>query len=159
MKTKKCSKCGEVKSLDEFYRNKENRSGRYSYCKKCQKESSKRWARDNPESIQKTNRKVRLKREYGITQAEYLRMLRVQKDGCAICGEKNHDGQELCIDHDHKTGRVRGLLCHNCNRALGLVEDDPERLKKLAAYVQNECTALRPAAKRRKEVKDGLDII
>lgn len=70
-------------------------------------------------------------RSYGISVADYDEMLESQGGGCYICGI-GPVGRALDIDHDHRTGKVRGLLCSNHNRALGLLGDDPELL--LAAH-------------------------
>lgn len=75
----------------------------------------------------------------GIAQTEYERLLAAQDGACAICrqtdikGNRNH--VRFFLDHDHKTGRRRGLLCFSCNRAIGLLGDDPDRLLRAAAYV------------------------
>lgn len=81
------------------------------------------------------------KRVYGITLEEYLDLAEKQNFVCAICGKENfpmngcHSGC-LVVDHDHKTGKVRGLLCHNCNRALGLFQDSPFLLEKASDYLK-----------------------
>lgn len=77
----------------------------------------------------------RIRRLYGITQEIYWKMVADQKGLCAVCRQSN--GKKLDIDHDHKTGKVRGLLCGNCNRALGLFKDNPEFIKN-AQYYLNE---------------------
>jgi hypothetical protein len=74
-------------------------------------------------------------RRYGITVAEYDRLFADQNGVCAICGNTNDD-IALCIDHDHKTNEVRGLLCNLCNRAIGLMKDDYKLLIKAAVYVR-----------------------
>ena len=76
----------------------------------------------------------RLRKTYGITLADYGRMLKAQKGGCAICGNKPKK-RSLDVDHSHKTGRVRGLLCHRCNRGLGYYYDRPERFRAAARYL------------------------
>ena len=81
------------------------------------------------------------KRVYGITLEEYLDLAESQHFVCKLCGKENfamgqnHSGC-LVVDHDHKTGKVRGLLCHNCNRALGLFQDDPELLLRASQYLK-----------------------
>lgn len=81
------------------------------------------------------------RRVYGITLEQYLDMAEKQNYVCALCGKSNfamgctHTGC-LVVDHDHKTGKVRGLLCHNCNRALGLLHDDPDLMHKASEYVK-----------------------
>ena len=76
-----------------------------------------------------------LRTEYGITLAQYEKLLEKQIGGCAICGRKE---KCLAVDHDHATARVRGLLCHSCNNGLGRFKDDPKRLRKAANYLESE---------------------
>lgn len=76
-----------------------------------------------------------LARKYGITAEDYNRMLAAQGCVCAICG-KPEKGKRLAVDHCHATGRVRGLLCMNCNRAIGHFQDDPDLMLRGAQYVQ-----------------------
>lgn len=71
---------------------------------------------------------------YGIDVPDYERMLAEQNGGCYICG-KQPEKKALDIDHDHKTGKVRGLLCSSHNRALGLLNDDPDLLLKSVEYL------------------------
>jgi hypothetical protein len=82
------------------------------------------------------------KRNYGITEADLEEMKKKQNYRCYICGSegfligKNGHTEKLAVDHDHATGQVRKLLCHNCNRALGLMHDDPSLLRKAANYIE-----------------------
>lgn len=78
------------------------------------------------------NRRRYLSGKYGITQADYLRLLAEQKGKCAICGRVSID---LHIDHDHESGQIRGLLCMTCNTALGGFKDNTEWLIAAARYV------------------------
>ena len=83
-----------------------------------------------------------LQRTFGITIGEYKALLELQSNACAICKKANrtdsHNGlrkKQLGVDHDHKTGSVRGLLCNDCNRAIGLLRDSAELLRKAANYL------------------------
>lgn len=71
---------------------------------------------------------------YGLSDEQYQQMLLFQDGCCAICGKKS--SQTLCIDHDHATGIVRGLLCRRCNRGLGFFNDDEALLHIAAVYLQ-----------------------
>lgn len=71
---------------------------------------------------------------YGIEAAEYASLLEKQRGVCAIC-KKTCDGGALCVDHDHVTGRIRGLLCKRCNSALGFFNDDEELLQRAIMYL------------------------
>jgi hypothetical protein len=77
-------------------------------------------------------------RAFGLTQEGYDRMLAAQGGGCAVCGgEQITKGKKwLSVDHCHETGVVRGLLCNNCNNALGHAKDDPARLRTMADYLE-----------------------
>lgn len=91
-----------------------------------------RWRKKNPDRWKRLQLKSRLKREYGISLDFYDGMYVAQGGKCAIC----HQPNELHVDHDHATGKVRGLLCGPCNRALGQFKDDPTRLRRAAEYLQ-----------------------
>lgn len=83
---------------------------------------------------------LRLQREYGITLDDYNRILAEQGGGCGICGvvaaRSKAGGTRLHVDHDHATGKARGLLCDTCNRGIGQLGDDPERLRAAARYLE-----------------------
>ncbi len=81
-----------------------------------------------------------LKNTYGITKADHDLLYEEQGGVCKICKKEGFlssakHKKKLAVDHDHETGRVRGLLCHNCNRGLGLFQDDPEILKNAIEYL------------------------
>jgi hypothetical protein len=82
-------------------------------------------------------REKHLRREYGISQASYDDLLRSQGGVCAICHQPESRPQPLSVDHDHATGRVRGLLCDNCNIAIGKMGDEPNRLRAAATYLDH----------------------
>lgn len=88
----------------------------------------------------------RLLREYGITQADYDRMLDEQGGVCLICAGTRPDGKPLYVDHCHTSGAVRGLLCTQCNTGLGMFSDDPDRLLAAAAYLLRQADVLREVA-------------
>ena len=79
-----------------------------------------------------------LRRDFGITLADYERMLEEQSGGCAICrATVSSNGSRLAVDHCHSTGTVRGVLCLSCNHGLGRFKDDPRRLRRAAEYLEN----------------------
>ena len=85
------------------------------------------------------HRSTRMMRKYGITIEVYDRMLSLQGGKCAICGRSTPtrgDGM-LQVDHDHKTGEVRGLLCSPCNTVLGYIRDNPDALRAAVAYLED----------------------
>jgi hypothetical protein len=82
--------------------------------------------------------RTRLRALYGISSEKYAQMLAAQEGGCAICGSPSRDrtGGRLVVDHDHATGRVRGLLCSCCNLGIGLLDDDTNRMLRLIGYLE-----------------------
>lgn len=80
----------------------------------------------------RTSRRKKL-RSYGMTEQTFMAMLNRQADKCAIC---RCVMDEPCVDHDHTSGQVRAILCHSCNRGIGLLADDPARLRSAADYVE-----------------------
>lgn len=105
-----------------------------------QRERGKRNYAANPQAYARRNRKARLQ-TYGLTESQYQAMLASQGGKCAICettqGRRKSTDHPLYVDHDHATGKVRGLLCQPCNSALGMFEDDVARLRKAIAYLSN----------------------
>lgn len=93
----------------------------------------KRWMDANPDKV----REGHLRRKYGMSLADYDTMLAAQGGCCALCLSDRPGGRASTfhVDHDHDTGRVRGLLCHNCNRGLGYLGDDPDLLREAADYL------------------------
>lgn len=140
--TKRCSRCSEMKPRAEFNRNKSHRDGSGSYCRRCRNEYGRWWSKTNQEKVRLKNLKWRkshpeqnrecnhaawIKSEYGITRDGYSEMLLRQGGVCAICKKAETVEWEgvtkrLSVDHSHETGKVRALLCNNCNRVIGLVE-------------------------------------
>lgn len=118
---KKCTSCEEVKWLDEFYNDSHHIDGKNSACKSC---------------INKRNGLNRRKytiSQYGITIEEYDEFFNRQQGRCALphCRKEGR----LCIDHDHETGVVRGLLCVPCNSSLGALGDTKESIKGVLSYL------------------------
>jgi len=90
---------------------------------------------------QERQRDNHLKRLYGISEEEYDNLLVSQDFRCAVCREESKTlgkNARLHVDHDHLTGRVRGLLCYACNIAIGFLEEDPERVQKIMDYLERE---------------------
>ena len=107
--------------------------------------ASRKWYRNHPQmakAARQSNphltRDAVLRRKYGISQAEYDAMLRAQGGGCAICGNASPESRHkfFCVDHDHRTGRTRRLLCDPCNIGLGKFKDSPELLRRAAIYLE-----------------------
>jgi len=134
--TKRCPACGESKDITEFQKNRTRRDGLQSHCKRCFKT---RYNNYTPER----RRADHIKQEYGISWNEYLEILIDQEYKCRICGRPItvlNGGVKIKtvghVDHDHKTGEIRGVLCHWCNAGLGYFDDDIEVLEEALVYLQ-----------------------
>lgn len=131
-----CTKCGETKSLDAFYLDKSLKNGRRPDCKTCRCAVSKAWRVANPEHDKAIHRRKGL-RKYNLTLERYNELLAAQDNKCAICGFNKQIGdRNLGVDHDHETGRVRGLLCHSCNVGIGHLGDGAEGVARALTYLQ-----------------------
>ena len=74
--------------------------------------------------------------KYGLSPEQYLELHRKQEGKCAICGKMLPDSEYLCVDHEKETGKIRGLLCKECNKGLGMFKDNPKNLQKAAEYLK-----------------------
>ena len=140
LETRVCRVCGNEKHLvDEFYLSRKNPglASSYSYeCKECTVKRTTAYNKRNSSSV----RSQYLKRNYGLTFEEFDLMLTHQDNSCAICkGTKTYGRHKrFTVDHDHSTGKIRGLLCHRCNTALGLIGDDIHTLKSMIKYLEKD---------------------
>ena len=132
---KRCCICHGWLPLSEFHKNRKTWDGKNARCKKCHSHYNRCLAPQNP-----TQRSLR--RKYGISQEQYRAIWEKQDHCCLICGNQINqmgsggDHKTLAhVDHDHQTGRIRGLLCGKCNMALGLLMDKIELLQKCIAYL------------------------
>lgn len=139
-----CRSCTKVRSQLVYNKKK----------KEAQLYAKRRWATMLPEEKAQQNARVREDRaanpgkyrkydrnrslkKYGITADDYDAMLKRQGDVCAICKKHPQGKQDLHLDHDHNTGRVRGILCRGCNTALGHFGDDVEGVLAVLSYLRN----------------------
>lgn len=157
---RRCKDCGEEKPATAFSKLK---GGLRPYCKPCAAARLRDWREKNKDHVAEYTReyhsrpeykekhrernrqryqrdpdvfrRTRLIREFGITLEQYQLMFAEQDGKCAICRKPCKSGRQLAVDHCHDTGKVRGLLCMNCNRAIGWLEDDVDRLMAAAAYI------------------------
>lgn len=96
------------------------------------------YRKKDPQKTILMDKAASLRRFYGITIEEYETMVNAQNGNCAICGRnKSEFKTSLHVDHDHKTGKIRGLLCSNCNSGIGNLRDDVSLLKKAINYLEN----------------------
>ena len=142
-----CVKCGLDRPVTEFYMRKGGVRGRESihgkldsYCKDCVRGGVREWRKKNLLRARKSAsdwaKKNTLRHRlvgYGLTKERYQEMIAEQRGGCAICLRSD---KPLQIDHDHATGKVRGLLCTGCNTALGKFKDSGDQLKRAIAYLE-----------------------
>lgn len=156
---KQCTICKILKQDTEYHKNKQKPDGLESRCKICrsninkinkEKNSKKQheyylknkdkiltrnkiWSNNNPDKV----KNQKLKYAYGITLLEFNQKLKKQNNFCKICNKSllNLDSKKIHVDHDHKTGRVRGILCHKCNSLLGLCNDNKIVLENAISYL------------------------
>lgn len=157
MKTKVCSKCKQKKRISDFPQNKKYTDGLYCWCKVCTRKYrtkyARKWRKENPDKVEaaelrrrqqpgykEKNRKHKLKYTYDLTLEEYNKMFQEQQGRCAICGKHQTElRSNLHIDHCHKTGKVRKLLCNNCNSFVGWLEKyiDNDLLENCLKYLKD----------------------
>lgn len=137
---KQCTSCKEFKPLTQFgnksWTNKDGSvtSTKRSHCRSCVNKSNLDRFHNNPktkEAHKTASYRHRIK-SYGLSIEEYENKLKDQNHKCDSCGKE----EKLVIDHDHITGKVRGLICHSCNIALGNVKDSVNILKRLIKYLR-----------------------
>ena len=132
LKKKECTKCNDLKKLKEFnFRiNKKTKTLYYqSFCKDCQ--NSYNYIKD---------KNTKLKKAYGITLEEYEELLSKQNGKCVICNIDNNGKyrsklRAFAVDHCHSTGKIRGLLCSDCNTGIGLLKDNVNFLESAIKYL------------------------
>jgi Autographiviridae endonuclease VII len=142
---KRCTKCRQVLPLDQFGPNKNTRLRVRSKCRRCESEAAMTWRDANYEKEWDT----RLRRNFGITLEQFRELLAEQNGVCAICGEpptivgyrpSRRQGRPrqpiLVVDHDHATGKIRGLLCIHCNRGIGFLKDDVATVRAALKYLE-----------------------
>jgi hypothetical protein len=126
-----CPKCNQVKQIDEFNKDIHTFTGYAVYCKECSNLIGHSRYRKHKEKYQN----YRLLKKFKITTGEYKSLFDAQNNSCAIC-QVPWDGKKFMpVDHDHKTGKIRGILCDDCNLGLGKFNDSHEMLLKAAHYL------------------------
>lgn len=146
---KKCSRCGILKDDSCFYVQKSGRhAGKLtSWCKACCSKQTSEYYKNNKKKCNQIHRKwvkenkervafIKAKSSYGITEGEYKNLKKV----CQICGCK----ENLVIDHSHRTMKIRGMLCQNCNKGLGFFKDNPILLERASDYVLGRHEEIEP---------------
>lgn len=131
---RRCRTCAEEKPLSEFHASKHFKDGLESQCKECKRATARKWREDHPDKVRTYWRRAALKRLYGITIEEYDQLLADQGGGCGICGQLNSNVRMMHVDHDHETGKVRGILCLHCNVGIGQLRHSVEILESAIEY-------------------------
>lgn len=106
-----------------------------AYCNGCQNERQKGYRNRHRQRYRDANRKARLKTTYGISPTDVSDMISDQNGCCAICNTDAPGAKGFHIDHNHETGKIRGLLCGFCNSGLGFFRDNPKLMRRAATYV------------------------
>lgn len=143
---KRCSVCRQMLPFEAFPKRFEKKRGRFrphSFCRECRKVVSKEWRRKFPDRHRASMRRYHLEANFGLTVQQYDAMLSAQGGRCAICSRTPDENFKyrpdrpfpLGVDHDHKTGKIRGLLCTRCNVMIGNASDDPKILELAIAYL------------------------
>lgn len=132
---KRCPRCGKTKPLSEFRKRNRGHGEYQGYCRECENAYLLEWHHRNREKRLEWVRNGHMRRKYGLEPGDYERLLEEQGGGCAICGADKDGTRRLAVDHDPLTGKVRGLLCGNCNRAIGQLGHDVPRIRRAIAYL------------------------
>jgi len=127
-----CAECEEIKPASQFPRGRPK-------CTDCTNATTYTWRERNPDKYRAALRRSAFKRKYGITPEDYDRMVAERGNHCDICGcppdpeATRAEDRRLHVDHDHATGRIRGLLCRGCNLRLGWYEKHAESIDRYLA--------------------------
>jgi hypothetical protein len=138
---KRCTKCKKDKLQDAFYRSSNSSDGRHSWCKQCLDTAKNAVKTRDPRRYRAMQRASWYRNRLNLEQDGYDAMLQEQQGVCKVCKcpetTKNKDGLTLplSVDHDHTTGKVRGLLCRKCNIGIGSFGDSPDLLIRAAEYL------------------------
>lgn len=153
---KRCSCCKIIKSIDHFRISNVTADGKTFPCRDCLKkkerivrskpefkERVRQYHKDrrdkDPQQYRKTTRDNMLKYRHGLSTIEYNNILQLQNNSCLICKTTNPGNwkqQRFHVDHSHRTGKIRGLLCQACNTGLGHFKDSPDLLRIAATYIE-----------------------
>jgi len=142
---KKCYRCKIDKPFDAFSKNVNRKSGATTYCKLCSTIISREYRQHNPEKMREYESRpevVRrkqdwhLRRKYGISIELFDKLFEIQGRCCGICHTTSSGGTGgWHTDHDHSTGKIRGILCAQCNLLIGMARENPELLVLIAHYL------------------------
>lgn len=132
---KPCTLCKVVKPAGEFYKHNKRRDGLQTACIECTKRTNKTNYESDKDAWHLVRRDNELRKKFGISLSQWLTMYEQQGKVCLVC-KQDGGARRLHVDHDHATGKVRGLLCGRCNIGLGYFLDNSERLRAAADYLE-----------------------
>lgn len=132
---KYCGCCEKTVSVNLFAKNKIKKDGLQERCTPCRSKHHQKVKHLRAKPTPEQKRKYLMK-SYGLTKDQFDDMLTKQNNSCAICGTTDLGKPSPSIDHCHTTGKVRGLLCNNCNRGLGLLKDSKEIIENAIKYLK-----------------------
>lgn len=132
---KRCPNCGKVKLFHDFSPHLSAKSKLAYHCRACRLAANRRKYAESAEVRDQVRFNHKLK-TYGITREQYEAMLTEQGGLCAICRQVPTNSKGFAVDHDHDTGKVRGLLCGTCNSGIAHLQDNPQLLEEAAAYLR-----------------------
>lgn len=132
---KACTICKEVKPRAEYYSHNKRRDGLQTACVSCVKRTNKEKYESDKEAWHYVRRDNALRVKFGIGLDEWLTMYEAQGRVCAIC-KSQRTKRQLHVDHCHRTGKVRALLCGKCNAGIGYFDENAEWLRAAAEYVE-----------------------
>lgn len=131
-----CKECKRTLDDEQFGKNRFMCDGRLNTCKRCVSGYMREYRKEHKDEIAARKRECAIRNTYGLSIEDVGRIFENQGSSCAICGRDVPTGRGWQIDHDHKTGRVRGILCHRCNTALGMAKDNPDLLQQAMDYLR-----------------------
>ena len=131
---KRCPKCGERKERSEYWNDASRPDGITAYCKPCKAEVTNMHVSKNMGYYKNSWKAYDLKRKYDLSMEEFENMLKNQDYKCDICHKEIKTYS--AVDHDHKTGKIRSLLCRKCNLGLGAAKDNTEILENMIKYLE-----------------------
>lgn len=138
--TQQCVRCGVRQEFSQFHRDKrDDRNQLRAHCKTCDKKAQDTYDAAHPDRkarVRASAKRTHHLKNFGITRAEFDRMLLLQNYQCDICGVELFTDKQSHTDHDHSTGAVRGVLCMNCNIGLGNFHDSISRLQRAIDYLE-----------------------
>lgn len=159
---KKCTRCEKFLDDDQFYKRNKSKDGLSYYCRTCCKQQGYEYYHANPKlyndrshknyrrlkvkdpdfnkkRYQNQQRSFHLKKNFGLSETDYQNLFILQNGVCAICQEPNKSKIHFAVDHNHVSGKIRGLLCYSCNTGLGKFKENVETMNRAIMYLKSQC--------------------